>query len=615
MTAAVAITTAAIAIASSVRPHPALAQVDTKNANYAWSGSLTLSEKDQASITITYNSRTLYDGLFGFGWCSDLETRTVVRLDGGFSMARCGSGLETAFESVHPIRVVSADLAAVVARRGKGKEYEDFSGKKTLLDRPETVRTLLTEGVTPFALLELVGARAPTLGSGDYVANDGSVADFDGVRLRVKERNGTQWAFDAQGRLIESTDAAGNTLTVVARSAKELVFDRRGVRGTVRLGRHGKVEQVRVGGRVTAALQYLEIRGQRTLATIVEDSGRWSFEYDDLYNRTALRRNGRLLERVSYDQNRDWAMTVEDAVRGCLDTYGYLLEANEDVSSTLSTKARLQTFATPNDPTTLFFTTIRRKCADNPESLAVVQGFAYSNDDVGNYSLAATTSWAAGKGVSFMEYAPNGDLRAVTEPPVAVRSAVDRTAGTLTNSLFSVRYQEPENCPTDLAAEGVLFPPGLDRPVLFSARAERSTIADTCVITGVTWTTNAGQNRLTIERNEAGAALAVVLDGRYRLRRVPTGKARPPSGCSLANLGEASDERRIGEIVAKAIGEPCSTEQRVAYQIALVMASIQSRFTCRCAYLTPDDHTVADFGRWVLMDEFVVEAIESGGQQ
>ncbi|WP_300451761.1 hypothetical protein [Accumulibacter sp.] len=616
-TTAVTITSAALGVVSSAWAHRAIAEIDRHNANYSWGTELTLSKKANASVGIMYNSRSLYDGLFGLGWCSDIETKTEVNLDGGFTMTECGSGRKMKFELVQPDRMTSADLAEVVARRGKGKAHEHvITRKKTPLDTAENVRTLLAQGVTEFELRELLGVRAPELGAGRYVASDGSIADFDGARIRVKERDSKQWVFDPQGHLVELRRISGEKLAIVARSPSELTFDVQGVRGSARIGPAGRIEHVRADGHPATTFQYAEIHGRRMLASIVDDTERWGFEYDQGYNLTAVRRNGKLTERISYDQARDWVTSFEDISRGCVDTYAYLNEADADVDSTLlANRKKLETFARIKDEESVYFTKVRRKCRGSPESLKLVQGWAHSRDDEGKKFMAATTVWAAGYGVSFAEYAPNGDLRAVTQPPVAVRSAIDRSAGRLTNSLLAVRYREPEDCMTDLFAEGVVFPAGTEGAVLFSARAHRSSGSGMCLITSVEWTMNAGQFRLAIERDDAGASHAVVLDGLRRFRRVATGEVRSPSNCSLYGLQGASDEKRIGTILAKALSSQCSAEQQIVYQIALVMSSIQSPLTCQCAYVLPSDHTVADFGRWILMDEFVMEPAVSAVQR
>ncbi len=41
-----------------------------------------------------YKSRTLYNGIFGFGWCSEFETKLTTTPEGGVKINECGDGLE-----------------------------------------------------------------------------------------------------------------------------------------------------------------------------------------------------------------------------------------------------------------------------------------------------------------------------------------------------------------------------------------------------------------------------------------------------------------------------------------------------------------------------------------
>jgi len=45
-------------------------------------------------IERTYNSRSLFNGLFGFGWCSNIETQLEVLPDNSLKVTECGGGME-----------------------------------------------------------------------------------------------------------------------------------------------------------------------------------------------------------------------------------------------------------------------------------------------------------------------------------------------------------------------------------------------------------------------------------------------------------------------------------------------------------------------------------------
>lgn len=70
----------------------ALAIVDMANGNY----SETWEDIELGSISLarTYNSRSAYNGLFGYGWCTDFETSLAVQLPGQITVTECGAGME-----------------------------------------------------------------------------------------------------------------------------------------------------------------------------------------------------------------------------------------------------------------------------------------------------------------------------------------------------------------------------------------------------------------------------------------------------------------------------------------------------------------------------------------
>jgi len=46
-----------------------------------------------SKIVRTYNSRSLFSGMFGFGWCSDFETSMEVNAEGNIKVKECGGGM------------------------------------------------------------------------------------------------------------------------------------------------------------------------------------------------------------------------------------------------------------------------------------------------------------------------------------------------------------------------------------------------------------------------------------------------------------------------------------------------------------------------------------------
>ena len=63
-------------------PLSSWAVVDMKNANFAdtWFDLIAPGTGFDLRVTRTYNSRSVFNGIFGYGWCSNLETSLNITL-------------------------------------------------------------------------------------------------------------------------------------------------------------------------------------------------------------------------------------------------------------------------------------------------------------------------------------------------------------------------------------------------------------------------------------------------------------------------------------------------------------------------------------------------------
>src|ERR1700733_4672261 len=77
------------------------ALVDLKNANYsdAWVDLVLPGTGYDLRVERAYNSRTLFNGIFGFGWCSDFETSLEITPEGNLKYSECGAGSETLYQA------------------------------------------------------------------------------------------------------------------------------------------------------------------------------------------------------------------------------------------------------------------------------------------------------------------------------------------------------------------------------------------------------------------------------------------------------------------------------------------------------------------------------------
>src|SRR4051812_4771149 len=86
-------------VASNLFSMNAHAIVDMKSANYSetWTTMQVPGVGYDLRVALTYNSRSLFNGKFGYGWCSDFETKIDPTPEGNLKLTECGGGMEIIF--------------------------------------------------------------------------------------------------------------------------------------------------------------------------------------------------------------------------------------------------------------------------------------------------------------------------------------------------------------------------------------------------------------------------------------------------------------------------------------------------------------------------------------
>src|ERR1022692_4148077 len=90
-----------LTVACGILSTSAHALVDLKNANYsdAWVDLILPASGYDLKVERAYNSRTLFNGIFGFGWCSEFETALEITPEGNLKYNECGAGSETLYQA------------------------------------------------------------------------------------------------------------------------------------------------------------------------------------------------------------------------------------------------------------------------------------------------------------------------------------------------------------------------------------------------------------------------------------------------------------------------------------------------------------------------------------
>jgi CHAT domain-containing protein len=332
---------------------PAWALVDMNNGSYAnvfldmprtdtkrpgdpeseWDGNNLL----RLSLSRAYKSRTLFNGLFGFGWCSDLETRLRFSAGGIVTHQVCGDSLETPYldngnrsgrpsladtvlarqrqapQTARLAEILGLEAPAWERARAallEDDELLDRLGQQQGMNFRPAAGTVLRENGTGRTVLRV---EADRIVRHDPDSPFEQWFDLDGRYIALLHRDGRRVDISyEQGRPLRVTDNAGRSLEFLYTSAGKISLAQRRVEG---------------GGEGWLMSEYRYDASDN----LVWNRNAWAkktdevyrFEYNESHNLTRITWPDRSFIRVAYDNERDWVTSFRD--RGaCIEDYSYV---------------------------------------------------------------------------------------------------------------------------------------------------------------------------------------------------------------------------------------------------------------------------------------------------
>ncbi|MCY4512836.1 MAG: hypothetical protein OXB86_04030 [Bdellovibrionales bacterium] len=298
-------------------PMVCLAVVDTQSAGYSKTFIAFKSEGAGFPLKVEYtnNSRSLYNGLFGYGWCSNFETRLTALPDNSVKSVECGGGLEIFYYPKN--KSGNVDLQVNLILKGMRKSAQlSGSQMKTLKKDLRQSQTLRAD------FMEALNIKGKIKSGVKYYAN-GRASEYVILREGWLTRhlpNGISEVFNRNGRLVRAFDKSGNRIDITWGSKEVLVKDNRGRRLQFVLGKSGKVKDIKFNGKVAASFKH---DGKEDLRFVRNAFGEEFFHnYDNLHNLTENIYPDKTTEKLTYNKKKDWVTTFKNR-KGCLETYGY----------------------------------------------------------------------------------------------------------------------------------------------------------------------------------------------------------------------------------------------------------------------------------------------------
>ena len=319
--------------------HYSFAFVDMKNASYGekWVDIIESGPGYNMKIERYYSSRSLFIGLFGFGWCSELETSLEPRTDGSVLLTECGGGLEiTYYPEKFDKRSPSHTIDKIINYVRKSKRKLDRSYLKKLRSQ------LLTDTKQRFELAKqfhLVSMKELKNKPNSFISKSRGLEkiSFNGSEYSRVNSKGSIEKFNKSGKLVRIIDRMGNSVKIGYKGPKLVsMTDNSGRRLTFSYGKDGLLKRIFDGKALDVEYSF-----SNNNLTRVRNAWKntYTYEYDKNHNMTKVTFPDSSFIALTYDIANDWVKSYTDR-RKCREEFEFLLSRDDPKNHYWSTSIK-----------------------------------------------------------------------------------------------------------------------------------------------------------------------------------------------------------------------------------------------------------------------------------
>ncbi len=298
--------------------------IDMKNANFShsWTDLEALGTGYDLKVTRTYNSRSLFNGMFGFGWCSDFETNLELTAEGNIKLTECGAGqkvffLPKEFNKKDIEKTATAIVDKMIAQKVLEAKNAKTAKEELIGDSDKRAQYAMEYKVT-----------VPIKEGMQFYANGKEVENIVYAK-QLYTRNmpdGSSMRFNNQGRLTHMYDKNGNYLKFdYDKDSIKEISDNNGRKLNFKYYPNKKVKTIAGPNNLTAEYKFANVDDLSWVKNGWNNI--YTFEYDDLHNLTKMNYPDKTFIAVTYDKKNDWVLSFADREK-CLEKYTY--EFSED---------------------------------------------------------------------------------------------------------------------------------------------------------------------------------------------------------------------------------------------------------------------------------------------
>jgi YD repeat-containing protein len=300
--------------------------VDLRNANYSQTFTDLQLQGSGYDLKVerTYNSKSLFDGMFGYGWCSDWETKLDITAEGNIKLTECGAGAELFFTAREFGRKeIDATIAKIIEKIRVVKKKVDEKALKSLAADMVWDHSLRSRFANSYKV------SIPVKDGTTFYAN-GSEVDRISLSKGVFTRTMTDGSFakfNSDGKLINFADKNGNFLKLeYEKGVLKEVVDNNGRKLTLKHYPNKKVKSVTGPNGLNAEYEYSNLDD---LAKVKNAWGNvFTFAYDETHNLTSINYPDKTSVSIKYDKKNDWVLSFVHRDQ-CREDYTYEFDPKE----------------------------------------------------------------------------------------------------------------------------------------------------------------------------------------------------------------------------------------------------------------------------------------------
>ena len=305
---------------------PVHALVDMNSASYSniWTDLEVPGNGYDMKVLRAYKSRTLFNGMFGFGWCSTFETKLETTSEGNIKISECGDGQEVLFSAREITRKdVDDTITQIIAKMKANPKIKVTSAdywKKLSVDLVEDDE-LRMDYAAEYKISVPIKVGTKFMANGKEFEN----VIFNKTFYTRNLPDGSYQRFDLQGRLTHNYDKNGNFLKFdYDKDLLVQIEDNNSRRLTFKYYNTKKVKQIVGPNSITTEYRY---NSQDDLiwnknAWAKSDKDVYTYEYNEFHNLTKATWPDKTFISVKYDNIKDWVLSFTNREK-CVENYKY----------------------------------------------------------------------------------------------------------------------------------------------------------------------------------------------------------------------------------------------------------------------------------------------------